>query len=83
MNQPSLGTIFALNEINYHQDNWLDLLSLVEFAYNTIYFSTQETPLVASHGLHPKFDIQGVNNIPIMKPPLFFLWELAIILKFV
>jgi hypothetical protein len=48
---------------NYHQDNWPDLLSMVEFAYNIIYFSTQQTPLFANHGLHPKFDIQGVNNI--------------------
>ncbi len=36
---------------------------MVEFAYNIIYFSTQQTPLFANHGLHPKFDIQGVNNI--------------------
>jgi hypothetical protein len=25
--------------------------------------TTQQTPLFANHGLHPKFDIQGVNNV--------------------
>jgi len=49
---------------NYHQDNWLDLLSIVEFSYNNIVHSlTQQTPFSANHGLHPKFDIQGVNKI--------------------
>ncbi len=23
----------------------------------------QQTPFFANHGLHPKFDIQGVNNV--------------------
>jgi hypothetical protein len=37
---------------------------MVNFAYNNtlIHFSTQQTPLFANHGLHPKFDIQSVNN---------------------
>jgi hypothetical protein len=37
---------------NYHQENWLDLLSMVEFAYNNIVHSlTQQTPFYANHGL--------------------------------
>jgi hypothetical protein len=37
---------------------------MVEFAYNNIiHSSTQQTPLFANHGLHPKFDIQGVNKV--------------------
>ncbi len=48
---------------NYHQDNWLDFLFIVEFYYNnTMHSTTQQTPLFANHGLHPMFDIQGVNN---------------------
>jgi hypothetical protein len=37
---------------------------MVNFAYNNtlIHSSTQQTPLFANHGLHPKFDIQSVNN---------------------
>jgi len=45
-------------------DNWLDLLSMATLVYNnTIHFLTQQTPLFANHGLHLKFDIQGVNKI--------------------
>jgi hypothetical protein len=25
--------------------------------------TTQQTPFFANHGLHPRFDIQGVNNV--------------------
>ena len=43
--------------INYHQDNWVDLLSLMEFAYNnTIQDSTKQTPFFANYGHHPRFD---------------------------
>jgi hypothetical protein len=53
--------------INYHQNNWLKILSMVVFAYNnTMHSSTQQTYLFANHDLHLKFDIQGVNKI--MKP---------------
>jgi hypothetical protein len=49
---------------NYHQDNWSNLLVVVEFSYNNTMHSTmQQTPLFVNHGLHPKFDIQGVNNV--------------------
>jgi hypothetical protein len=37
---------------------------MVEFAYNNIVpSSTQQTFLFANHGLHPKFDIQGVHKV--------------------
>ena len=43
--------------INYHQDNWVDLLPLAEFAYNnTIQDSTKRTPFFANYGHHPRFD---------------------------
>jgi hypothetical protein len=48
---------------NYHQDNRSKLLTMVEFAYNIMHSSTQKTLSFANHGLHPKFDIQGVNKI--------------------
>jgi hypothetical protein len=36
---------------------------VVEFDYNNImHSSTQQTPFFANHGLHPKFDNQGVNK---------------------
>jgi hypothetical protein len=37
---------------------------MVEFAYNNIvHSSTQETFFFVNHGLHPKFDIEGVNKV--------------------
>jgi gluconate kinase len=49
---------------NYHQDNWSNLLSMAKFSYNNMMHSTtQQTPFFTNHGLHPRFDIQGVNNV--------------------
>ena len=46
--------------INYHQDNWIDLLPLAEFAYNnTIQDSTKQTPFFANYGHHPRL----INSI--------------------
>jgi hypothetical protein len=43
--------------INYHQDNWVDLLPVIEFAYNnTFQKSIHQTPLFANYGYHPRFD---------------------------
>ncbi len=48
--------------INYHQDNWVDLLPLAEFAYNnTLQGSTQQTPFFANYGHHPRFDQFNLN----------------------
>jgi gluconate kinase len=30
---------------------------------NMMHSTTQQTPFFANHGLHPKFNIQGVNNV--------------------
>jgi hypothetical protein len=49
---------------NYHQNNWSKLLAMVEFVYNNIVHSlTQQTSFFANHGLHHKFNIQGVHKI--------------------
>jgi hypothetical protein len=50
--------------INYHQDNWTELLPLAEFAYNnTIQGSTQYTLFFANYGYHPKFDQFDFNKV--------------------
>jgi hypothetical protein len=50
--------------INYHQNNYLDFLSVANFSYNNMMHSTtQQTPFFANHSLHPRFDIQGENNV--------------------
>jgi IS30 family transposase len=50
--------------INYHQDNWMELLSLAKFAYNnTIQGSTQQIPFFANYGYHPKFDQFDFNKV--------------------
>jgi hypothetical protein len=37
---------------------------MTKFAYNNIvHSSTQQTPFYANHGLHPKFNIQGVHKV--------------------
>jgi hypothetical protein len=37
---------------------------MVEFAYNNrVHSSIQQRPFFANHGLHPKFDIQGVHKV--------------------
>jgi hypothetical protein len=43
--------------------------------HNTIHFLTQQTHFFANHGLHPRFDIQGVNKIvnPIAKDQIVWL----------
>lgn len=49
--------------INYHQDNWVDLLSLAEFAYNnTFQDSIRQTPFYANYGYHPRFDQFNFNT---------------------
>ena len=43
--------------VNYHQDNWVDLLPLAKFAYNnTCHSSIRHTPFFVNYGRHPKFD---------------------------
>ena len=43
---------------NYQQDNWTNLLSLAEFAYNNAHQPTIDcSPFYANFGFHPKFTI--------------------------
>jgi hypothetical protein len=45
--------------VNYQQDDWLDLLSQVECAYNnTIDASTGISPFFANYGFHPRFSLE-------------------------
>jgi hypothetical protein len=39
-------------------------LSKVEFSHNNMMYSTtQQTSFFANHGLHLRFDIQGIDNV--------------------
>jgi hypothetical protein len=50
--------------INYHQDDWKDLLPLAEFAYNnTLHSSTKKTPFFSNYGQHPKGDLFQVKMV--------------------
>jgi len=54
--------------INYHQDDWVDLLPIAEFAYNnTFQESIHQTPFFANYGHHPRFDSL---NLSLAKNPV-------------
>jgi hypothetical protein len=43
----------------YQQDDWLDLLSQAEFAYNnTTHALTGISPFFANYGFHPRFSLE-------------------------
>jgi transposase InsO family protein len=45
--------------VNYQQDDWLDLLSQAEFAYNNItHASTRISPFFANYSFHPRFSLE-------------------------
>ncbi len=49
--------------VNYQQDDWLDLLSQAEFAYNnTTHASTGISPFFANYGFHPKFSLEILRD---------------------
>ena len=49
--------------INYHQDNWVDLLPIAEFAYNnTFQESIWQTPFFANYAYHPRFDSLNLSQ---------------------
>jgi transposase InsO family protein len=56
------------NFVNYQQDNWDELLPLVEFGYNNhISASTKRTPFEANYGFHPHRPSSGqliTTNVP-------------------
>jgi hypothetical protein len=48
--------------INYHQDNWVDLLPIAEFSYNnTFQESIRQTPFFTNYGYHPQFDFLNLS----------------------
>jgi hypothetical protein len=53
---------------NYRQNNWKDLLPLVEFAYNnSTHSTTQVTPFFANYGYHPSITVSLDKSIPSLK----------------
>lgn len=41
--------------INFQQNNWVDLLALVDFAYNNVqHASTHISPFLVTYGFHPR-----------------------------
>jgi transposase InsO family protein len=49
--------------VNYQQDDWLDLLFQVEFAYNnTTHASTGIGPFFANYGFHPRFSLEILGD---------------------
>jgi hypothetical protein len=50
--------------VNYQQDDWTDLISLAEFAYNnTLHSSTKQIPFFSNYGHHPLADPFQVKNV--------------------
>jgi hypothetical protein len=49
--------------VNYQQDDWIDLLPLVEFVYNNILHSTKQTPFFSNYGHHPRADPFQVKDV--------------------
>jgi hypothetical protein len=57
---------------------------MVEFAYNnTIHSSTQQSFSYAKHGLHPKFDIQGVHKVMNLLVKDWTMWLADVWVQFV
>ena len=49
--------------MSYQQEDWVDFLALVEFAYNnSIHASTKACPFFENSGFHPCFDISIPAN---------------------
>jgi hypothetical protein len=54
---------------NYQQDNWCDLLTTAEFAYNnTVSTTTKVSPFFANYGQHPRYQIQQAKGRPTPTP---------------
>ena len=55
--------VYLCCTINYHQDDWIELLPFVEFTYNNIkHASIHHTPFFANYEWHPKFDTFHIKN---------------------
>ena len=49
---------------NYQQDNWFELLSLMEFAYNNALSTmTSVSPFFTNKGYHPNITVHSKHNI--------------------
>ena len=49
--------------LRYQQDDWIDLLPLVELTFNnTIHGSTGVTPFFSNYGFHPRFSISILGS---------------------
>ncbi len=58
------GQIEWVNQIFEQYLQWSEFLAMANFPYNnTVHSSTQQTPFFSDHGLHPKFNIQGVTKL--------------------
>ena len=54
---------------NYQQDDWTELLTMVEFSYNnTLSARTRMTPFYTIYGEHPRYMIQSCPNIKLPPP---------------
>ena len=70
---------------NYQQDNWSELLPLVEFAYNNALSATTGiSPFFANKGYHPNITVHPERNIASFRAYDFIidLDELQSTLKF-
>lgn len=63
--------IISQMPLKFHQDSWVTLLPIDEFAYNiTTHISTDQIPFFANYGFHPQFHpipptfpwLSAVNN---------------------
>ena len=55
---------------NYQPDNWTELLSLAEFAYNNAFQTTIKcSPFYANYGYHPRFSMTPQNQKITMSAP--------------
>ena len=54
---------------NYMQDDWIDWLSMAEFAYNNTISAGigNITPFFANYGYHPRFDLYPADNVTLDK----------------
>ena len=57
---------------NYEQNNWFEILSFAEFAYNNaVQESTKMSPIFANYGFHPCFlaESQSSSGSPLHAAP--------------
>ena len=61
--------------INYQQDNWTEILTMAEFAYNnTISATTGITPFFALYGQHPRYIIKQQPDVKAPTPTILQEW---------